>query len=320
MDLNAKPSTLQTIHDAFIDGMLSANYICEVPRIMYQNLHDASIPESDLESFWAFMDGLKNCYMERSMTFEMTEFITDLNSVIMQIIRFMNDVYDANIAMNWYARRKSLVSDLKKIVTKAFSSSQASVCIRDRFGIRGILLNQDLTEEERISKIYEIFRILKATLTQDSPIKEEFLNWVRVNANTLTRVKVDAFLKEVTLAVSDVHDYILNPKSNGYQSLHLTLRTNPYSGALPGFILEIQLRTSLMDDRAEGRIIESPDQDQSHWKYKEQLDPRLDTIFAIDPSSSEKINIMGLCIATGKDSVGFDRPVLVTQRIYFPPL
>lgn len=310
MSLTVSTPTLEAIHKAYNESLLSSRYLQDIPRAMYQLLREElTIPEVDQDAFWVFMDGLKNCYMERDLTFEITEFITDLNSVIMQIIRFMNTVYNAGIVMNWRARQKALVSDFKKIATKSFSSIDPdSVCIRDRFGLRGILLNKDVTEEEKIAQLYCIFRMLRAILTQDSPIKEKFLLWIGEHSNELTKGKVETFLSSVTFAVSNVHDYIANPKENGYRTLQFTLRVNNYSKILPGSMLEIQLRTSLMDDRAEGRIREAGKQDQSHSSYKKKIDPRLEDVFSIDPEKSDEIRLEGF-----PDS-GFSSPLFVADH------
>ncbi len=76
------------------------------------------------------MDGLVNCYRERKMTFEITDFVTELNSVVMYIIRWLNEEKQANIDINWYARRKALESDLTKILNKSLLDDDISVYTR----------------------------------------------------------------------------------------------------------------------------------------------------------------------------------------------
>ena len=72
-----------------------------------------------------------------------------------------------------------------------------------------------------------------------------------------------------------LRDWITNPKSNGYESLHITVKNKR------GAYIEVQIRTSRMDDEAEnGRA--------SHWSYKgvkheQQLDKWLTSVrFALE--------------------------------------
>lgn len=52
-----------------------------------------------------------------------------------------------------------------------------------------------------------------------------------------------------------LRDWISNPKPNGYESLHITVRNKE------GSFLEVQIRTKRMDDMAENGLA-------SHWSYK----------------------------------------------------
>ncbi len=52
-----------------------------------------------------------------------------------------------------------------------------------------------------------------------------------------------------------LRDWISNPKPNGYESLHITVKNNE------GSFLEVQIRTKRMDDMAESGLA-------SHWSYK----------------------------------------------------
>lgn len=85
--------TLEIIHREYNIAVGEASSMQEIPEIMHRNLKDlkTDIPEEDASVFFSFMDGLVNCYRERKMTFEITDFVTELNSVVMYIIRWLNE-------------------------------------------------------------------------------------------------------------------------------------------------------------------------------------------------------------------------------------
>lgn len=295
MPLNVTDKTLEIIHREYNVATQIATTMQEIPELMHKNLKklSASIPQEDSSMFFNFLDGLVNCYRERSMTFDITDFVTELNSVVMYIIRWLNEFQEANIDINWYARRKALESDLTKILNKSLLDDNISVFIRDRFGIRGILLNQG-TSEENIKKIFVIFDSIKNILVRDSPTKAAFIKWYQKNPqiNSISRYKLDTFLGDIPFGITDVRDYINNPKLNGYQSLQFTLQTSVYSPILPGVKIEFQLRDLDMHNRAEGYVVaESPETDQSHQSYKNEIDERISKVFRIDDCS--KVNFSG---------------------------
>lgn len=287
--------TLEIIHREYNVAVCSTSSITEIPKIMHTNLRKLSslIPDEDNSVFLNFLDGLVNCYRERLMTFEITDFVTELNSVIMQIIRWLNESQNANIDINWYARRKALESDLTKILNKSLEDDSISVYIRDRFGLRGILLNQGNTVEN-IEKINLIFHSIRDILVRESPSKNSFTRWYRCNPK-LTKLNcynLDTFLFDIPFAITDIKDYINNPKANGYQSLQFALQTSIYSPVLPGVKIEFQLRDLDMHNRAEGYVLaESPEQDQSHKSYKKEIDERISNVFNIDDFS--KVSLPG---------------------------
>lgn len=304
MPLNVTDKTLDLIHREYNVAVNTATSMQEIPEIMHRNLKDSKslIPKEDYSVFFTFMDGLINCYRERCMTFEITDFVTELNSVVMYIIRWLNEEQQANIDINWYARRKALESDLTKILNKSLLDDNTSVYIRDRFGIRGILLNKE-TSTETIKKIDIIFNAIKDILVRESPAKDEFTSWYLNNSsiNRINRYKLDAFVQDIPFAITDIRDYVHKPKANGYQSFQFTLQTNAYSKILPGVKIEFQLRDLDMHNRAEGKVVaESPEMDQSHKSYKSEIDERISRVFKIDDFS--KVNLAGFVNYDDKDA------------------
>ena len=65
----------------------------------------------------------------------------------------------------------------------------------------------------------------------------------------------------------EINDYIANPKSNGYRSLHTTIISGQDPDGAPGSskVTEIQIRTEEMQKEAEYGIC-------AHWSYKEKID------------------------------------------------
>ncbi len=93
--------------------------------------------------------------------------------------------------------------------------------------------------------VFDVFAIRFVIDCDPDPKVEKDLCW-----------KVYSYVTEEYEAdTSRLRDWITNPKPNGYESLHITVRSN--SGAY----LEVQIRTLRMDEEAENG-------QASHWAYK----------------------------------------------------
>ena len=154
-----------------------------------------------------------------------------------------------------------------------------------RYPLRHRILEKELSEfigthrdtVTKIQKTIEI-RLAKENLSGDvigrkkhlysiyEKMRSKHLNFKAVTDVYGFRIIVDA-VDACYRALGTVHslykpipgkfkDYIAIPKSNGYQSLHTTLR-GPH-----GFPIEVQIRTYLMDNVAEAGIA-------AHWQYKD---------------------------------------------------
>lgn len=303
-------ATLDLINREYQKAVKKSTKMYQIVEILYDNLFNnvKLVDPEDIETFWSFLDGLRNCMIERSMTFEITDFFTDLNSTLMYIIKWLNKDQNQEIDLNWYGRRKSLKSDLTKILEKACNSEYDTVSIRDRFGLRGILLNKD-AEKERVKKIYIAFRAIIDILTKTkSPQKERFVEWYQHNSsiNKLARCKLDIILNiPFKIETETLKDYIAAPKDNNYRTLQFTLGIAMHSDILPGAKIEIQLRDLEMHQDAEYGSA-------SHDAYKDKVDKRL-KVFEL-PDNRSEINLIGF---DEEDRIGLEDPKHFADRLNY---
>ena len=131
--------TLDLIHEKYQESLRKSSNILEIVKNLYNLSKDEEVDSADANEFYSFVDGLRACYRFRENTFASTNITTYITITVMYIIIWLNETYNLHLDINLYSRRKSLESELSKILRK--SSETSSVNIRDRFGIRGVLLN-----------------------------------------------------------------------------------------------------------------------------------------------------------------------------------
>ena len=127
--------------------------------------------------------------------------------------------------------------------------------------LRQKLAEQGVTAEilGRPKHIYSIYKKMKDT---DRDFKEIYdIRGVRIIVNSIKDcyAALDVIQTLWQPVKEEFDDYIANPKSNGYRSLHIVVigpQRNP---------LEIQIRTQEMHQIAEFGVA-------SHWRYKEKAD------------------------------------------------
>ncbi len=122
------------------------------------------------------------------------------------------------------------------------------------------------TIKGRPKSIYSIYNKIKKSNTPFEKIYDLFA--VRIVLDVpLDREKADCW--EVYSVVTDhyrpnpsrLKDWVSTPKSNGYESLHTTVMSMPFSGDKEGRWVEVQIRTKRMDEIAEKGVA-------AHFKYK----------------------------------------------------
>lgn len=93
--------------------------------------------------------------------------------------------------------------------------------------------------------VFDVFAIRFIIECEEDPKTEKDLCW-----------KVYSYVtEEYEPDTSRLRDWLTQPKANGYESLHITVRNKE------GNYLEVQIRTARMDDQAESGTA-------SHWSYK----------------------------------------------------
>lgn len=288
--------TLKLIHRCYQDALKKSSNILEIVQNLYDILEEAEVADEDSSSFDSFIDGLRGCIYSRQKTFEITNVITYLNITFMYIILWLNQTQNLNIDINWYSRRKSLESELSKLLRK--SNSNLSANIRDRFGLRGILLNTDSDEVVK-SYIYLIFdAILGIVAAKNRKMRKNFIEWFENNQGISPIDKnIIQQVLNIPFSIDFVKDYIKNPKSNNYQSLQFTMSIQMYSQILPGCQMEVQLRSIKMHEEAVYGTA-------SHEKYKQYLQDNLEEdpiskVFCVDDFS--ELHIKGFTSYDSKE-------------------
>lgn len=210
-------------------------------------------------------------------------------------------LYDeVDFCFTFEARRKSLLSTEAKLL-KLIKEKQSIDLIRDFLGFRIIIFS----EKTKISQIYDLYKLAEklvvfyanngyilcdAAASKDNAEfdKNKYKDIILPNEKT-----VNAILKNCLYGVKD---YVLHPKKNGYQSLHMVFK------GPKGRYFEVQLRTFDQHIWAEADCA-------SHSTYKKKRYDELEVNYS-------KMKIPGLAKVGNEiiDCVGFSKSLLIYHR------
>lgn len=295
--------TLDFLHQTYNSVVEDSEtfHVLDILQGLYTQILKYTPSSKESDEYDVFTRNIESTIRIRQKTFQLTNMVSNLVFVMMYIVIWANESSNLDLDLNIIARRKALESELTKLLKKD--------SIRDRFGVRAVVLNKN-SEEVCIDKLYSFFKILTGILAGNNRnFFNLFIQWINSNP------KIDQHTKDrllwivnIPFKVDFVKDYIKNPKSNGYMSLQFTISIEMYSNVLPGAEFEIQLRTKKMDQVAEHGTA-------SHTAYKEtQKD--LSKVFYIDDFS--KVNIVGFSsynsVADDLDGIHFGK-LIVNRRI-----
>lgn len=178
------------IHELYQQALKNADDIMGIVSNFRNLLNEpdnlSKIPDEEKEFFFIFRSHVDNCYYERMSTFKLTNLINDVLTVILYIVIYYNNTFkEPHVDMNVNSRRKSLKRDLAKCLKKAYNSDLSTDSsnggVKDRFGLRGILLNKNLSTEENVTLLNTITKLIFGILTNTTEKTFEFLEWINNN-------------------------------------------------------------------------------------------------------------------------------------------
>lgn len=226
-----------------------------------------------------FLPSLRQTLRHRKLTMGATSLVESLTDFIRYICLWLNSEKGYNIDIKLISRRKSLTSELKKILLKSLEHAGnpelmlTPPVIRDRFGLRMIFA------EDNPELLLEVVRIIIAILTNpDSDSYIEFTSWLnsvecKFGGEQIPKEMLLNFLN-YHFTLGNVKNYILHPKESTYQSWQGTLTVDATSQNLGGFRFELQARTAEMHKNAEYGPA-------SHDAYKKEIELIVKDIFEI---------------------------------------
>lgn len=284
--------TLEFLHrtyNSIAENSVSINLI-DVLKELQSRLLEYDVPAQDAEDFDSLLRNIERSIHTRSKTFQITTFTSHVVLTLMYIAIWADRCKNLDVDINFTLRRKSLESELTKALLKT--------SIHDMFGIRGILLNKDSTDDSiETKKLLDFAKLVENIFTQSRLNKRntyfEFYSWVQSTneIDSLDKQIIERILK-VPFKLIVKKDYIATPKKNRYMSLHLILAVEMFSETLPGVEVELQFRTNRMHQFSENG-------EACHDKYKDSIADDIKNVFSID--NLDKANIVGLTSYNSSD-------------------
>lgn len=292
--------TLEFIHISYNNAVKMSRDILSIINNLYILLNEYIPNEVDSKEYDMLLRNVDSSRKHRANTFQTTNFVIDISFVIMHIGLWLNQTQNADIDVNITGRRKSLESELVKMLIKED--------IHDLFGMRAIILN-NFSPEDSKKKLFWFSDVVIGILTESNRrAYRDFSYWIETNSLDITSKERIKQILNLPFKIVASKDYVNNPKSNDYQSLHYVLAVESYSKVHPGAEFELQMRTNYMH-----QVNENGSASHSDYKSDRQREKK---VFSID--DFEKINIVGFSsynsIEDDIDGIHFSK-LLINRRI-----
>jgi len=141
--------------------------------------------------------------------------------------------------------RARLISEFIEPLKKKLSDAGISYKLKVRTKTAYSIWKKMQAQKVPFEGVYDVFAIRFIIDSPDDPVIEKELCWKVFSLVT----------EEYESDTNRLRDWLTNPKPNGYESLHITVKN------AKGSYLEVQIRTTRMDQIAESGLA-------SHWSYK----------------------------------------------------
>lgn len=221
-------------------------------RLLQSSLDQASDVPSSLDLFSKLLEEsnelssdigsiLSNGVKKYCSLIRNQDYLQALRKTFNLIFDFIHEKEKLNFKIE--GRRKSVVNSVEKML-RIMKQGKSLESFRDSMGIRIIIFGDE--SEELQKNCYEICEeIIEFMLSKHFTLcdTDKILSEVKLDEGVNILIPEKSLISPVYQ--SKVKDYILYPKSNGYQSLHVIFQ------ARNGSFVEIQVRTEQMHLNAE---------------------------------------------------------------------
>ena len=286
------------MHHAYELAHSNSSSIVGIVRSIMKYLEEnyTSVAPEDIPSFDTFLGGLNACYHYRKNTSEITVMVTYLAITILAIVEWLSSLKEFLDSIEWvcpeeehhiyvdvFAGRKSLESDLTKILKNSIANPDVSPSSSDFFGLCVVLLNEEDFKDPRGAVRLICKAINKILSNQDRVMRNSFISWFTQNGSMLSWPAIQVILS-IPISTDQVEEF---DKPNGYHSIHSDHTVQSYApyANLKGIPFEIQYQT--YTDYYEAQFGTA-----AHWRYKGEIEERIANVFCLDDYS--KSNIPGL--------------------------